>query len=477
VANIIKNGTFENGTTLPDNNFVPTYWQKMKSPYCGGWFTTEQDEGIYMSYSDPSSGTYTGQELISESYPPGLYQGLDLTAYSKDLSIEITFDASADVPYVTTSTETFNVYIYNAIKDNADNYTIVGDYNDYVMRNSFTIDNNYAGYTGNQLPTRKWTSLGCSYALKPGYYVIGFTPETIYNEQAIVKNTYVSFDKVVADVNEISELPYQNILNDSTCDNFVGSGSSWESEGVYRTTVEALDELCPENIRPISGAIYFKPDAVVEDAEAKYYGARQVFATSFFCDAEIRLWHKSTTQADCTFKVYLYKIQRNTDDSYTIIKPAIVNETITTHNNYWDHFNKLVEVGPGEYVIIICPPNETQGTLSNLIVDNITFNIFKSYDTSNKGTYDEPFTLQNGSIVYCGNETYPTIGFRFFDGHITSNEYFVKINNKYYCTNGAIEAGTNHLLCYRSVIVPGPGNLNTARYFDKNGVMAQSTKF
>ena len=440
MADIIKNGSFEYGTAnsdgsrfIPDDWVVPTPAFSTRVPEtCDD--ASDNSSSVRITYSnwENPNGTPNGLPSIS------IQQGIDLTEYTKELALDIEFNYSLAYNYYLTTSGELNVFLYKATSYDSDGlYSYDGSYFDYISSNTYKMSRE-SEYD------MCWKSSHFIVTnLQPGFYILVFATPVAKDSQTGMFDSSYNFvlDKVSGEVTETGRqvIEYQNILKNGTFELQNESGfDDWFSHGIevnvgfadaYGNTTDNLygDYVCEARCNNLEDAKYYEQ------------GLKQVLSVDTFCKMEVSLSFQQ--YQDYSFALSVYKLLEYFE--YDEERPAPSGSTLpfyyvtdiapyyqadirafspsSTTFSYWEEFKGTFGAEPGDYLLIIYPGEETT------VIDNVQVNIFTEQETGNDGSFEMPYTLEDGYFTSDGK------CFLFYNENGTRTGFILRDENYYYC--------------------------------------------
>ena len=411
MADIIKNGSFEYGTANSDGTrFVPTDWV-VPTPYCSTRVTQVcDDEPDNSSSIQLTHSNWENPYGEPKGLPPiSIQQGIDLTGYKKELVLDIEFNYSLAYEYKVTKFGEFNVFLYRASSYDSETgiYEYEGSYSDYISKITCTMsresDTEMCWKASNFIVTN----------LQPGFYILVFATPVVRNPQTGQSDDSYNFvlDKVSGTVIETGRqvIEYHDILKNGSFELQSESGfDDWFTSSDVTVNVGLADSY--GNDENNSYGTYVCEARCDDFAEAKRFwkGLNQIVHIDSYCKMEISLEFQQYKHYSFALSVYkllkyyeydeenpappgsrlpFYYVQES--DPYYITDIKAYSPSSTTFS-YWEKFSDTFGVEPGHYLLIIHPAEETT------VIDNVQVNIFTQQETGNDGSFESPFTLEDG---------------------------------------------------------------------------------
>ena len=416
---IINNGSFDNYA----------YWEAVNN---ANWSLTSQGCEISSEFS-----------IVTDTVPPGIYQVLELADYKTRLSLEISFLAAhMDDDY--TKSPKFDLHIFEITE-----YTKfpTGEIWTYELPTKCSDYIHKSEYRARSLGTYGWTECKKTVVLDPGYYILGITANTYLSSTgtgSVYYNQYISNElepivitNVSAKLTESEIVSRYDALVNGSFESINAPFDKWITKGVFATDyVNDSTYPCIANLGRYCKCLKADPSLDWTDIlsiEDYGYGLNQVVDSDFNCNAEIKFWYRSSTggYAYC----YVYELSYYDEDSDYFSIESVVYENVAIHSaNEWRYFQAFFNVEKGKkYMISIFPPEETANN-GEFYVDNVAFEFFsKNYETTgHTGTFDNPYTEEDGSFSYYD---YKTPSFIFYDGTYPPSSSYIYSDYEYYYTS------------------------------------------
>ena len=458
MADIIKNGSFENGPADSYGyNFSPTNWIVPTPAFC-----IKQSKACDTSEGNTASIVLSGtnwnyDDLSGSGIPDGIpsvsiQQCIDLTEYDKELVLDIEFYYGMPLNFGTREGR-FNVFLYKVASydSTANTYTYEGSYFDCLTSDTFSI---YSESTNDMC----WTRANfIATNVEPGLYVLVFAAP-IANPQT---SNYFAIDKVSGEVKETGQkvIPYHNIIKNGSFE--VNNGEEFDNWHYNEITVmpDSVDSYGSNMSNAFGSYVCWAKSDSLENAKNHIYGLKQVLEVDSYCKMDISLAYKQ--YADSPFALSLYKIIYSMDNDenapegsdvpwYVLEDTPYFQTTIEAENpslegySNWEGFQHIVGVEPGEHLLVIHPGEKST------VIDNIKVNIFTEQKTDNDGSFEKPYTLEDGhfspdgKLYFLYNATgEPVTGFIY-----NEDEYYYCIeevlvldeihDNRYYFPDGTM---------------------------------------
>ena len=452
----------------------------------------DRENSLRLVMDEPDEYTFDHAHAISYSkILPGLYQLLDLSRYEYGANFTFTYSARKDTNnYEYQDGQSYGIpfHIYRA-KYNEDTGVIepYGGLFSYIYGDSYgeKIEDYWKTYTD-------------TITLNQGYYYLGFGPEhfTTYIDGNPIHETIDDFYAVVDDISgeieplEEPEMVYEDLIQNGsfeqwllywTCDEdkidlILNEGLSYREEK-YRTY------KLGENWYSIG----YQSSVSEEDKKDINYGFMQRVYSRASSDAIFSFWHNVDSSNPLTFKVCIYETNYNEkDQSYTLLEPAIFEETITTHSN-WDNYAKKLGLKYNtHYTVVFYPSNEDSENPRKFNLDAVSLITFEDKPIYRTGSLEDPFRTSNG-VLGCNLDVNSIDGlctpvFYPYDQSLPAGKYFIQIpitsdtDSHYLCTNGEVDE-SGGFLCYANGMFEHPEYEGAICYFFEDGHMARNVIF
>ena len=472
MANIIKNGSFETGKSNSNGTrFVPTHWVVPNTYYSTMVSQSCDDNPDNITSIQLTCANWN--EWDDNGFPEGIpsisvQQGIDLTEYKKEVTLNIEFNYSLAYDHCLTRSGQLDVYLYRATEYDLDenSYEYEGSYLDYLSYQTFSMSR--PELTGMSWKASHFIVTG----LTPGYYILVFATPIAEDTKTGKADASYSFvlDKVSGTVEETGRevVQYHNILKNGSFESGNNSGlEDWHSEEI---SVKVTSSSPYENDANNSHGEYVCEVSCenLELAKRDKYGLKQVFKIDSYCRTKVSLDFQQ--YRNYSFALSVYKL--NVYYEYDKENPAPPDATLpfyyltdftpyyqtdikaiaqsSTTYSYWEEFSDTFSIEPGYYILIIHPGERTT------VIDNVKVNIFTEQETGNDGSFDNPFTSEDGYISpdkKC---------FYFYDANTEIKTGFIFYNENYY-------------YCKSEVLVQN--EICSGKYFHPDGKMARFESF
>ena len=414
---IIKNGSFTKTIYVEDGAETPIIYPfedwisdtEWRYDYEGNYVETHIAK---QNYSDDIgsvccniSTQYGGTIASSIEMPPGIHQVLDLSNSRDDSLLDISFYAkniSGDAN-LTIWLHKLNYY------DSEGNYTIKSYYD-----------------SRNKSLTSEWESYFCSFQLDPGIYLLSFSGY-------VKNNSWSSYEFQIRDLQSTFTqeiIPYTNLIKDGDFkkSSSTSLSSNWIVGGSYVYPVENVQNkdadysCCMKYIN--DEGYYFRYGSIEQE----------IIISDEYCWADFTV---SVIDGDW-FDGYKSNNNKYYIDVCLYKGTSLIFETTITGMESWQ--KKTISINntigsllyAGTYRLVITPANSNKySNKFNIVLDDVSFNIFTPSMTLNEGTFDSPYTIYDGRIMY----DYSDSEFMFFSGSLPENDSFVYIDGKYYAAN------------------------------------------
>lgn len=469
MTDIIKNGSFEQGTANSDGTrFIPTDWV-VPTPYNSTRVTQVCDE----DENNSSSVRITGSNWNNSDYrgypdglpPISIQQGIDLTGYKDELVLDVEFNYSLAYNYELTTEGAFNVSLYRATSYDEDTgtYDYEGLYTDWISNVTYTMSR--PSYTEMCWKNSHFIVTN----LQPDFYILVFSTPVAMDTQTGTSDSFYNFvlDKVSGTVEETGRqvIQYHNILKNSTFEEQDDTGFvDWHSNGITMSVGIAAAYTYGDVNNEHGSYVCEAYCADLEYSKENNRGLKQIFHIDSYCKVEVVLDFQQ--YQDKSFALSVYKLLGyeeitdpeegelpfwyvEEDEPYFQADIRAYSPSSTTFS-YWENFSDVFGVEPGDYILIIHPGEETT------VLDNVKVNIFTEQETGNDGTFDNPFTIQDGYFSSDGT------CFFFYNENVNSKTGFILRNGSYY-------------YCRNEVLILD--EIYNNRYYHPNGVMARFESF
>ena len=482
MANIIKNGSFDSGSYNYDGSeFIPSNWVVPNSSFSQRIVEVKKD-----GESNPViqiMWANWNNEDTDYGYPDGLpprsvQQGINLTSYTKEIVLEIKFDYALTPLYRFDRSEVerkLDVYLYEATSYdiNEGTYTYEGPYLNYISKNTYNIskedDSKIYWNTSRFVITN----------LQPGYYILVFATPIAKN--SLTGNADASYNFLLDNVSGEAEYTerrvsgvFNNVTNNYAFETISNSAfADWYAHGV---TVEI------GNADDYGDDIYYNHGSYVceascdnlEYAKLHQYGLKQILYVDSYCKMTMGLNFQQ--YRDCHFALSVYKLLEyfEYDEEHPMPEGAelpfwyITDDEPCCQNNIeswnpsadgysgWESFaSETFAVEPGYYLLIIHPGE------GKTIIDNVVAQASTDPTASNEGTFDNPYTSDDGYISY--NNKY-----FFFYYPFTREEDTIPIENR----TGFVFYNGNYYYCKSEILILD--KIFNDRYYYPDGRMAIS---
>ena len=473
MADIIKNGSFEYGTANSNGSrFIPTDWV-VPNPYYSTRVTQVCDEdennssSVQITHSnwensDPLHGYPDGLPLIS------IQQGLDLTGYNKELALNIEFNYSLAYNYYLTTNGELDVYLYRATSYDLDNgtYEYEGSYLDYISKNTYPMSR--VSYTEMCWKTSHFIETN----LEPGFYILVFATPVARSSQTGLSDPSYNFvlDKVSGTVTETGRqvIEYHNILKNGSFELQDELGLvDWFYHGIT-VGVGSADYYGNDANNSYGEYVCEASCNDLEYAKLNEQGLKQILNIDSYCKMKVSLDFQQ--YQNYPFALSVYKLLGYIE--YDENNPAPKGEELpfwyaTDENPYyqtdirayapsddtfsnWEEFEGSFGVEPGHYLLIIHPGEKTT------VIDNVQINIYTEQETDHDGSFNNPFTLEDGFFSSDGR------CFFFYDVNSENKTGFILRNEDYY-------------YCESEVLLVD--EIYNNRYYHSDGRMARFESF
>ena len=451
-----------------------------------------RENSLRLVMDEPDEYTLDHAHAISYSkILPGVYQLLDLSRYEYGANFTFTYSARKDTNnYEYQDGQSYGIpfHIYRA-KYNED----TGVIEPYGGLYSYVYGNPY----GEEIEDY-WKTYTDTITLNQGYYYLGFGPEhfTGYlndgTTEAIVDDFYVVIDDVSGEIEPLGEVEmiYENLIQNG----------SFEQEFLYWTCNEDKIDLIfkkglsyrEEKYRTYKlgenwYSIGYQSNTSEEDKKDINYGLMQRVYSRASSDAIFSFWHNVNSSKPLTFKACIYETNYNEkNQSYTLLEPAILEETITTHSN-WDNYAKKLSLKYNtHYTVVFYPSDEDSENPRKFNLDAVSLITFEDKPINRTGSFNNPFRTSNG-VLGChlditSNDGLCTPVFYPYDQNLLPGKYFIKIpitsdlDSHYLCTNGEVDE-SGGFLCYVNGMFEHPEYEGAMCYFFEDGHMARNVVF
>ena len=423
------------------------------------------------------------------SKAPGLYQKINLTNYSSTVQLDINIKAARAFVYDSEDQPPldFCLYIYECDKDGVQ----TGNYDDYVIKEKYTVNGHFDQTSSIQLSPRKYylIGIGCDY--------------TVYKVERVNSSYYCKIKDSIAGLQlfniealatESKELHIPDLIQYERYSITSKVRNAWYDYGTTYECPEKITIRMDKNDSPViteyadyTLGAYFSSNTTFDEAVYNQYGICYTFEVPVISDsvetineysAYLRFWYRSDLPIGSKFKVILVDA----------IGQEYIEETVVINSNQWTLYTKyLSTVFDEKYKLVFVPPAESFGSYDAvldqnrglLIGSNLTFTIFTpAY--SKDGSFDDPYTDREGNIFWdCGldenGDYYANPQFRFYKNNnrkIKKNS-FIRINGKYYMTKD-----DNGNLCSDGLFkfIDDSGN-EYFRYFEESAIMKFNDDF
>lgn len=448
--------------------------------YIEGWKHKNINIKPEPEYLDSSIVTGFNGEHDFFDEPPGVYQIIDLTSYETDVQLEINYRTGCLNKYNSHIVGTrYCFYIYEATPNSfeswgaptSDDFNIVGSCKSYIHK----VDHYYKANT--------YDLNSCNITLKPGYYAIGLGCDMLVYDKSddytIIDANGLYLVGIEAYATATPEVSYENLISHDTMHSN-GSAAiryytveSEESDGYY---------FCPEDIYvEKEGAIgdicgvYLTKEMTLQQASDRYNGAYFTFnileipqpdSNIDKFPARLRFWHRSDLPEGSKFRVLLI-------DGF---KQYWIDETLTTTNKWTLYDLYLDWIYSESYRLYIIPPAESYNESTPLYIgSNIEFDYYTPSSTVRLGTFESPYTYEDGVNLWeCDEEGNYTAKFKFNSGKYAKKDNWICINRKYYL----VKDDTGSIYCNGLYRFKNEDSITTyLRYFYPTGEMAISKEF
>lgn len=410
MTDIIKNGSFEEGTVYGKHGqyerYEPTDWFL---PYDNDDFVyiTKEHPDAEMCDTDGDNTTALrfGPTSRSDGYNfetaeylarCSVGQVIDLTGYEGSLVLNIDFYYGSN--YLEYENTSFCVYLYKVDSFNKETgeFTCDKAFSDYLKKDTYVCAekeyeevkqgvNTIIEYD----PYMDWRKGSfVAVGLKPGHYLLLFAPSEGY-----------TLDKVSGSVVEVVEqvVPYHNVIKNGSFESHVNSEFYyWHYDGI-RIAPDGVDHY--GNVNNLLGSYVCLERSedylTVDESIVNKYGLKQIFNVDSYCQMEIAFLfkqHESYPMALSIYKVTSYI----SDSNYTIDDApyfqAYIEASQPAEDGYseWNEFSRIVGVEPSRYLLVIHPSKYTG------VIDNVKINLFTGQDTDHDGSFENPYTSDDG---------------------------------------------------------------------------------
>lgn len=471
MADIIKNGSFEYGTSNSDGTrFVPTDWV-VPNPYYSTKVTQVCDNDPNNTLSVQINGSNWNNDNLRgepDGLPPiSIQQGIDLTEYKKNLALDIVFNYSlAYNHYLTTSGE-FNVFLYRASSYDSETgiYEYEGSYYDYISSTTYKMSR--ASYYDMCWKTSHFIVTN----LEPGYYILVFATPVARNSQTGLSDPSYNFvlDKISGTVTETGRevVNYHNILKNGSFESQNESGfDNWHYDEI-EVSVGFADAYGNDANNSYGTYVCEARCDDLAYAISSEHGLKQVLTVDSFCKMEVSLSFQQYRNYHFALSVYklleyfVYDEERPAPPGSELPFYYVADFTPCYQTNirayapssttfsYWEKFSGTFGVEPGHYLLVIHPGEE------KTVIDNVQVSIFTEQETDHDGSFDNPFTEEDGrfsSDRRC---------FFFYNASGTKTGFIISNGNYYYCRSEVLIVDE----IYKN------------KYFHPNGRMARFESF
>ena len=493
MTDIIKNGSFEEGTIVGNGLFggdayKPANWNVPTPAFCTKESETcDKDTENLASVKLVSSNWNTeyGSFGIPSGIPPiSIQQGIDLTSYNSILVLNINFNHS--LAYGSSRLEgSFDVYLYKATSYDSKKgtYTYEGEYSDYIYKNTYKMSKKDSY-------DMCWQESNFVVSnLTPGYYILVFATPVVQNEQTGLPDDSYNFvlDKVSGTVVETVQqnILYHNIIKNGSFETHNGLDFYyWHYDGA-KVAPERVDYH--GNVNDLLGTYVCSAKTIdytnLETAKANNYGLKQIFDISSYCNMEIALSFKQYTQYPIALSIYEVTSYVS-DSNYTIKSTPYFQTDIASDSpadreySDWTFFSRVIGAVPSKYLLVIHPSSRTA------IIDNVQINIFTKQNTTHDGSFENPYTLEDGRFTPAMDDFIPyNTDAGYLDGFIYHNgEYYYNaheisglrglalntiVDNRYYYPSGKMARNESFIFNHKLYTVDSNGYIA----FETNAVL------
>lgn len=419
---IIKNGSFSKVVYIEDGASAPIMY-----PFENWINDTEwiyDDEGKYVERHIASQGydddtdepccnisTQNNGTIYSDLYtPPGIHQILDLTQARDDSTLDLEFYAKS------LSGDSYaEIWIHKLKSYDDEGYYEVESLVDSEI-NSLSSD---------------WKKIYYSnYDLDAGVYLLSITGRK--ND-----NSWLKYEFQIKNIESVFTqdiIPYSNLLKDGDfkASSSTALSSNWTIGGPYvcpiaNTTNGEADYSC--HMKSIDDEYNFRYGRIEQEITISYEHFWADFSVSIIDGDWFEDGVKSNNEKYC-IDVSLWKGTTGQSEA------LVWSSTISCMEKWYKKTISLTKtIGllyAGTYTLIITPANSNKySNKYNIVLDDVSFNAFAPYMTLHTGTFDNPYTIEDGRLLhdYSSNE------FVFFNGLYPENDSFAFIDGDYYAVS------------------------------------------